>query len=88
MQRTKGISLKDLASKIDKAVSFLPAKLGIQVSEEWKILLLADGKFLSAASLSDYFLPWVTILLIFAVSSLYWIKYSGALPFNRYISKF
>lgn len=82
------MSLKDLLSKIGKAVSFLPAKLGIQVSEEWKILLLADGKFLSAASLSDYLSPWVTILLIFAVSNLYWIEYPGALPFNCYISKF
>lgn len=49
MERTKGISLKDLSFEISKVVSFLSIKLGIQVSEEWKILLLADGKFLSAA---------------------------------------
>lgn len=39
MKVTEGIGLKDLSSEIDKVSSFLPVKMGIQLSEVWKSLL-------------------------------------------------
>lgn len=39
MEVTKGVGLKDLSSKIGKMASLLPVKMGIQLSEVWKILL-------------------------------------------------